>query len=348
MLGTKLFRACEAALLIIGLLALSAPATLEAQTTGTISGFVTDPSGAAIPEAKITATLVEQDVSRSTKSNEEGYYIFNAMPPGTYRLEAEQSGFQRLVHSEIQLTVSQNLRVDLGMRLGRVSETVEVTASALLVDTLSPALSSLVDDRRVVDLPLNGRNVISLASTLPGVLGVLAPQQLTDARSGPLMNVNGGIATQNLFTFNGGIFVNPSRNTGLIYPPPDALQELSIQTQNFTAEYGRNAGSQVNVVSKSGTNEIHGALWEFLRNDNLNARNFFASRVPGKIQNQFGFAAGGPIRRNKLFIFGSYQALRYRAEALGVSLNVPSDAVRAGDFRELSTTLKNPVDTLTG
>jgi hypothetical protein len=321
---------------------------LQAQTTGTISGSVTDPSGAGIPQAKVTAILVQQNVARATQSNEEGYYIFNAMPPGDYRLETEKAGFQRLVQTVIKLTVNENLRVDLSMRLGQVSETMEVTATALLVDTRSPALSSLVDDRRVVDLPLNGRNVISLAATLPGVLGVLAPQQLTDARSGPLMNVNGSIATQNLFTLNGGIFVNPSRNTGLIYPPPDALQELSIQTQNFTAEYGRNAGSQVNVISKSGTNDLHGTLWEFLRNDNLNARNFFASRVPGKIQNQFGFAAGGPIRRNKLFIFGSYQALRYRAEALGVSLNVPSVAARGGDFRELSTTLRNPIDTQTG
>src|SRR6185436_4877956 len=111
-----------------------------------------------------------------------------------------------------------------------------------------------VDDRRVVDLPLNGRNVIALAVTLPGILSVTAPQQLSDARSGPVMNVNGSLETMNLFTFNGGIFVNPSRNTGMNYPPPDALQEFSIQTQSFSAEYGRNAGSQVNVVSKSGTN----------------------------------------------------------------------------------------------
>ena len=348
MSGMKLFRIYGFPPLILGLLAFLLLSALHAQTTGTISGFVTDPTGAAIPQAKVTATLVQQNVARTTQANGEGYYILNALPPGTYRLESEQTGFQRLVQADVKLTVNENLRVDLGMRLGQVSETVEVSATALLVDTRSPALSSLVDDRRVVDLPLNGRNVISLAATVPGVLGVLAPQQLTDARSGPLMNVNGSIATQNLFTLNGGVFVNPSRNTGLIYPPPDALQEVSIQTQNFTAEYGRNAGSQVNVVSKAGTNELHGTLWEFLRNDNLNARNFFASRVPGKIQNQFGFAAGGPIRRNKLFIFGSHQALRYRAEALGVSLNVPSAAARTGDFRELSTTLKNPVDTLTG
>jgi hypothetical protein len=327
---------------------LSFQPSLLAQTTGTISGLVTDPSGATVPDAKVMATFVQQNTSRTTQSNAEGYYIFNALPPGDYKLEVEKTGFQRLVQSDITLALNQNLRADLNLRVGELAQTVEVTTAATLVDTHSPALSGLVDDRRVVDLPLNGRNVISLAATLPGILSVVAPQQLDDARSGPIMNVNGSVTTQNLFTFNGGIFFNPSRNTGMNYPPPDALQEFSIQTQNFTAEYGRNAGSQVNVVSKSGTNELHGSLWEFLRNSDLNARDFFASRVSRKTQNQFGFAVGGPIKKDKLFIFGSYQGLRYRAEAVGVSLSVPSDAFRSGDFRSLSKTVENPVDALTG
>jgi hypothetical protein len=322
--------------------------SLFAQTTGTISGLVLDSSGAGVPDAKLTATLVQQNTSRTTRSNGEGLYIFNAMPPGDYRLEVEKSGFQRLIRSDITVAINQNLRADLTLRVGDLAQSVEVTTAAPLVDTRSPALSGLVDDRRVVDLPLNGRNVISLAATLPGILNVVAPQQLDDARSGPVMNVNGSVITQNLFTFDGGIFFNPSRNTGMNYPPPDALQEFSIQTQSFTAEYGRNAGSQVNVVSKAGTNQLHGSAWEFLRNSDLNARSFFADRVPRKTQNQFGFAAGGPIKKDKLFLFGSYQGLRYRAEAVGVSLDVPSDAFRNGDFRALSTTLKNPVDTLTG
>ena len=321
---------------------------LHAQITGTISGFVTDPTGAAVPQAKVTATLVAQNISRTAESNDQGFYVFNALPPGEYSLAVEHAGFQRLVRPGIPLAVNQNLRVDAPLTLGQIAESVEVTGTAPLVDTRSPTLSGLVDDRRVVDLPLNGRNVISLAATLPGVLSVVAPQQLSDSRSGPLMNVNGSVTTQNMFTFNGGIFVHPSRNTGLNYPPPDALREFSILTQSFSAEYGRNAGSQVNVVSKSGTNEFHGSAWEFLRNNHLNARNFFASRVPTKIQNQFGAAAGGPIRRDKLFIFGSYQGLRDRSEAVGVSSDVPSPAQRAGDFTGLSKTLINPVDTLTG
>jgi hypothetical protein len=320
----------------------------QAQVTGTISGNVLDPSGAMVPGSTITATLVQQNLVRTAESSADGHYIFNALPPGEYTLTAEQPGFQRLVRSNIALAVNQNLRVDLTMQIGEVSEVVEVTASAPLVDTRSGAISSLVDDRRVVDLPLNGRNVISLAGTLPGIVSVKAPQQLSDARSGPTMNVNGSLETMNLFTFNGGMFINPSRNTGMNYPPPDALQEFSIQTQNFSAEYGRNAGSQVNVVSKSGTNELHGAAWEFLRNDVLNARNFFASRRPAQVQNQFGFAVGGPVKKDTVFLFGSYQGLRDRREAVSSTINVPSAAERNGDFRDLGTSLKNPVDALTG
>jgi hypothetical protein len=205
-----------------------------------------------------------------------------------------------------------------------------------------------VDDRRVVDLPLNGRNVISLAVTLPGIVSVNSPQQLSDARSGPTMNVNGSLETQNLFTFNGGIFVNPSRQTGMNYPPPDAVKEFNIQVQGFSAEYGRNAGSQVSVVSKSGTNQFHGTAWEFLRNDDLNARNFFSATVPIRKQNQFGVGAGGPIIRNKVFVFGAYQGTRDHGGALSAQISVPTDRQRQGDFTGLNKTLTNPVDPLTG
>ena len=155
-------------------------------------------------------------------------------------------------------------------------------------------MSGLIDDRRVVDLPLNGRNVIGLARILPGVLNVSAPQQMNDARGGPGMNVNGGRSNMNLFTLNGGYFNNPSRNTGMNFPPPDAVQEVRILTHNFAAEYGRNPGSQVNVVSRAGTQRVSGSAWEFLRNDAMNARNFFSSRVPDLKQNQFGVGGRRP------------------------------------------------------
>lgn len=321
---------------------------VHAQTTGTINGYVSDPSGAAVPSAEITATLVQRNLRRTVQTDGTGQYVFNAMPPGEYRITAVKQGFRLTDEQSIPLNTNQNLRLDFTLTVGLTSESVTVQSTAPQVDTTSGTLSGLVDDRRVVDLPLNGRNVIALAAILPGVVSVIAPQQLTDSRSGPTLNVNGSLDNQNMFTFNGGIFVNPSRNTGMNFPPPDAVKEFSIQTQNFTAEYGRNVGSQINVVSKSGTNQFHGAAWEFLRNNKLNARNFFASRVPARRQNQFGAAAGGAIKKDKLFVFGSYQGLRDRSEAAAANSVVPTAAQRAGDFTGLGRNLTNPVNPVTG
>ena len=323
------------------------PATAVAQVAGTISGFVTDATGSPVPAAKVTALLVEQQIQRTTEANIEGFYTLNALPPGTFTITVEKTGFDRVVRTGAVLTINQNLRVDVALQVGQISQEVTVTGQAPLVDTRSGTLSGLVDDRRVVDLPLNGRNVISLAATLPGIVSVNSPQQLSDARSGPTMNVNGSLETQNLFTFNGGLFVNPSRQTGMNYPPPDAVKEFNIQVQGFSAEYGRNAGSQVSVVSKSGTNQLHGTVWEFLRNDDLNARNFFSATVPIRKQNQFGAAAGGPIIRNRVFAFGSYQGTRDHGGALSAQITVPSDRQRQGDFTDLGRTLNNPVDPIT-
>lgn len=320
----------------------------SAQVSGSIVGYVRDPSGAAVPNTTVTATMVEQQTSRSIKTNDEGFYDFVGMPSGHYEIAFEANGFDQQVHSGLELTVSQNLRVDAALSLGSVGSHVTIGAAAPLVDTVSPALSGLIDDRRVVDLPLNGRNVIGLAAILPGVLNVSAPQQMYDARGGPEMDVNGGRPNMNLFLFDGGYFNNPSRNTGLNFPPPDAIQEVRILTHNFSAEYGHNPGSQVEVVSKSGTNVFHGSAWEFLRNNDLNARNFFSPRVPAEKQNQFGAAAGAPILKEKLFLFGSYQGFRDHTEAQSTQAAVPLDAERNGDFTGLGVTLTNPTNPVTG
>lgn len=343
-------RPAAASGLFLVVLALTGPGpSAYAQiVTGSISGFVRDPSGAAVPNVAVSAKLTDQQAGRSATTNSDGYYTFLALPPGPYELTFEAQGFQRERRTGLQLTVNQNLRVDASLSVGKLEEQVTVTGTAPLVDTTSPTLSGLIDDRRVVDLPLNGRNVIALARILPGVLNVSAPQQLESARGGPEMNVNGGRPNMNLFTFDGGYFNNPSRNTGMNYPPPDAIQEVRILTHNFAAEYGRNPGSQVNVVSRTGTNEFHGSAWEFLRNDALNARQFFSPRVPALKQNQFGVAAGAPIVRNKLFVFGTWQRLTDHREAETVQALVPSAAQRSGDFTSFGGTLLNPIDTLTG
>jgi hypothetical protein len=318
------------------------------QAAGNISGYAKDPSGAAIQGATVTALMVEQQTSRTTQTDPAGFYNFVGLAPGHYNISFEAAGFDRQTQTGVVLTVSQNLRVDGTLTVGAVQTQVSVDSRAPLVDTTSATISGLIDDRRVQDLPLNGRNIMGLAAILPGVTNVSAPQQMGDARGGPTMDVNGGRPNMNLFSFDGGFFNNPSRNTGINYPPPDAIQEVRILTQNFGAEYGHNPGSQVEVISKAGTNAFHGAAWEFLRNNALNARDFFSPRVPIQKQNQFGGAAGGPIIKNKVFIFGSYQGLSNHAEAQSVQALVPTDAQRRGDFTGLGETLVNPTDPLTG
>jgi Carboxypeptidase regulatory-like domain/TonB dependent receptor-like, beta-barrel len=323
---------------------------LRAQVTGSISGYVKDPSGAAIPGAKVTATLVTQNSVISTQSNSEGFYQFTAAQPGQYAVTAEKAGFQKLTHSNVVVTVSQPVRLDLSLQLGMTTQSVEVSAAPTLVNTSSAEVSGLIEDRRIVDLPLNGRNVIGLAVTVPGVLNVSAPEQYqSNIRGGPSMDVNGGRPNMNQLSLNGAYFVQPNRNTGLNPPPPDAVQEFRIQTANFSAEYGNNPGSEVTIVTKSGTNQYHGDAWEFLRNDKLNARNFFSKTIPTLKENQFGAAGGGPIwKSHGIFAFGSYQGIRVRPQSLPAVAFVPTDAERMGDFSSVSTTLSDPTDPLTG
>ena len=332
---------------IMALVLATSSLPVSAQVTGRISGFVKDPAGAAIPSVAVTARMTEQQSTGTARTNAEGFYDILALPPGDYEISFEAAGFRRQVRSGVELTIGQNLRVDASLEVGSLETQVTVTGTAPLVDTISPVLSGLIDDRRVVDLPLNGRNVMSLAGILPGVLAVAVPQQMDNARSGPIMDVNGGRSNMNLFTFNGGYFNNPSRNTGIDYPPPDAIEEVRILTHDFSAEYGHNPGSQVLVASKTGTNQLHGAAWEFLRNNDLNARNFFAPTVPVVHQDQFGASAGGPIRKDKLFIFGVYQGLINHQQAQSVQSLLPSAAQRGGDFTAFKNTLVDPSDPLT-
>lgn len=332
--------------LALGVTLTCVPAAAQS-STGNIAGYVKDTSGAAVPNVTVTARMTLQQAVRTAQTNAEGYYDLLALPPGPYEMTFEAAGFQKQTQTGLELTVGQNLRVDSTLQVGPVETQVTVGAEAPLVDTTSATITGLIDDRRVVDLPLNGRNVIALARILPGVLNVNAPQEMGDARGGPEMDVNGGRPNMNLFTFNGGYFNNPSRNTGINFPPPDAIQEVRIQTHNFSAEYGRNPGSQVNVVSKAGTNEFHGAAWEFLRNSDLNARNFFSPDVPALRQNQFGVAGGDRIIKDKLFFFGTYEGLRDRRQAQTRESFLPTAAERSGDFTGIGTTLTDPVDPLT-
>jgi outer membrane receptor protein involved in Fe transport len=318
--------------------------SLHAQGTGTIHGSVTDPASAAVTNAKVTAVLEERGTTRTVSTDAQGTYVFPLLPIGTYTLKIEVSGFKMFVQSGVDLSANANARVDARLELGNTNQSVSVTAEAPMVDSRSSVVGTLLDGRRLVDLATNGRNIISLAGLLPGVASISAPQTFTGDRSGPTLSVSGSRANENLFLFDGAQFNAVFRNTGLNYPPPDALQEVKVMANSFTAEYGRNAGAVFNVVTKSGTNQLHGSLWEFLRNQDLNARSFFAPSVkPQLIQNQFGGAAGGPIKTDKLFIFGSYEGLRVRPAALGTSAFPLTSTERAGDFSSTTGTLNDPL-----
>jgi hypothetical protein len=322
--------------------------SLLAQTKATISGYAKDPSGAFVAGVAVSVTHEQTGLKRSVVTDATGFYQVLGLTSGVYTIEAELSGFKRYRNTGVALTVDENLRSDILIQIGQVTESVEVSANAVLVDTRSSEKSATIDDRRIVDLPLSGRNVFGLAKTLPGVLGVSAPDNTdqTSSRVGPAMNVNGGRANMNYNRFNGTYFNHPSRNTGFSAPPPDAIQEFRIQTSNFAADSGRNPGANVTVVSKQGTNQFHGAAWEFLRNDRLNARSFFDVQRPAVKKNQYGGAAGGPIIRHKLFVFGTYEQNTDRSQSSSTAARPPSTAEMAGDFSYLSATkqLTNPFD----
>jgi Carboxypeptidase regulatory-like domain len=340
-------RTLRSAGLIVSLAMLCGPTTSLAQVAGTISGYVQDQGGGVMPGATVTVESAGQLV-RTTVTNPTGFFDLQALPRAVYQIKVEMTGFATQVQKNIEVTAGANVRVDFTMRVGGLSEDLVVTGRTSLVETRNATQSNLIDDQRVQDLPMNGRNVVALAGTYAGVTSIRAQQDTSDGRQGPVMSVNGGNTNHNLFTLNGSVFTHFNQTTGFNPPPPDAVQEIRIQTHNFTAEYGHTAGSQVSIVSKAGTNSFHGAGWEFHRNAELNAQTFFQTQKPAQKQNQTGATAGGPIVQNKLFWFGAYERLWDRREAGSTQTVVPSAAQRLGDFTALSTQLRNPVNPITG
>jgi hypothetical protein len=321
---------------------------LHAQVTSRITGYVKDATGSGIPNATVKAVSVQQHLTRTALTDTMGFYELVAIPAATYEVSAEAAGFQRQVQTGVELQVNQNLRLDMSLDPGTVRTEVTVSSMATMVDTASATISALVDTRSVQTLPLNGRNIVNLAEILPGVTDISAPETMGNTRSGPMMSVNGARQIDNNFSFNGANWTNFAQTSGMNYPPPDAIAEVKIQTQQFDSQYGNNVGSQVVVTSKSGSNEVHGSAWEFLRNADLNARNFFLPVRPVTHENQAGAAGGGPFKRNRLFGFGYYQRLWNRPQVNSSSAVVPTAAQRSGDFSSLTTTLKDPLNALTG
>ncbi|MBL8227317.1 MAG: TonB-dependent receptor [Bryobacterales bacterium] len=302
----------------------------QASFTGTLLGTVTDPSGASVPGADVAITNIATNETVRVKTAETGLYYVPNLRPGMYRVSVEASGFRKAVQDGISLQIDQRARVDVKLVLGATSEVIEVTAPAPVVQSETGSLGQVIDNTKIVNLPLNGRGAFNLIGLVPGVA-----EGTSGSTSGASARINGGRNRMNEIQLDGITAVNV-KNGGVSYTPMvDALQEFKVVTNSFSAEYGRSGGGVILATIKSGTNGFHGVLFEFLRNDALNARNFFANpadRKPVLRQNQFGFAVGGPIRRDRTFFFADWQGTRVRTASVRTSA-VPTEPLRNGDFR---------------
>src|SRR5579872_4063203 len=312
--------------------------TMLAQTTATIYGTVSDATGASVANARITATDIDTNVARKGATAADGSYSLTFLPLGTYRVEVDADGFKKFEQTGIILEVNRNARVDAKLQLGAVSETVEVKADVTQVETSRPALGFTIQNEDIENLPLVNRDVYQLLLLTPGVdttgqasdsFG--APMQVTLLNGSP----NSGIGSVN-YSMDGGSNMNGLRNTGNVAPNPDAVLEFRAITNSYSAEYGRFAGGVVDMVTKSGTNAFHGSLFEFLRNDKLNANRW----LPGQAilrkdplhRNQFGGSIGGPIFKDKTFFFYSYGGLRNRTTVFANTATPFNALERTGDL----------------
>jgi hypothetical protein len=319
----------------------AATATISfAQVSATLSGTVTDPSGAAVTSATVTATNTSTGVVASATSNETGEYSFLSLAPGKYDLVAQKEGFQSASLKGIELVVYQKARLDISLNVGDVKTTVEVGGAAPLIETTTANVGTTIGDVPIVKLPLNLRRYGALATLVPGTTpdnGGSANSNKASPFSETTYNANGARSSSNNYLIDGMDSRNLGQGGFALQPPPDAIQEFKIQTNVYSALFGITPGSTINLVTKSGTNQLHGSVYEFFRNDIFDATNYFNSDVSKNNRNQFGFALGGPLRRDKTFWFLNYEGLR-EAKALGdLSILVPTAVQRSGDFSSYLT-----------
>ncbi|MES1260762.1 MAG: carboxypeptidase-like regulatory domain-containing protein, partial [Acidobacteriota bacterium] len=317
---------------------------LAAQTFyGSIVGTMTDASGSSVPGAAVTLVNAGTGERRSAQSNAEGHYEFVSLVPGRYRLDVEKTGFKHLTRDDIVVQVQAVVRIDGAMQVGDVGQTVEVTAASPLLQTESSSLGTVVDERKVQEMPLNGRNVINLVTLVPGV--VAQGQALTNPTGQNIFSfgnyqIGGGIAGQNA-TFLDGAPLNVAQGSLIaLIPTQDAMQEFKVQTSSLGPEFGRFAGGVINLTSKSGSNSIHVGAYEFLRNKVLNANTFFNNSSgkprPAFTQNQYGANVGGPVKHDKTFFFFAWEGFRQR-QGQPYLLSVPTLQQRNGDFSATRT-----------
>ena len=320
-----------------------------AQTTGTIRGSVTDPSGALVPGASVTAAQSDTHVTRTVTTNESGDYEFPALPVGRYTVSVQAPGFKLARHTEIDVRLGHVTAVDVKLELGPVAQVVTAEAAAPLIEIVSTQIGAVVNDKAVVELPLNTRDTYQLLQLQPGVQSQLGSDLFYGSDQPGVVSVNGGRGRSNNYTVNGGDANDQFVNLPGVQPSPDSIEEFRVLTNTFDAEFGRNSGAVVNVVTKSGTNAFHGDVYEFFRNNVLNARGFFDTAIPDFKQNQFGGTLGGPIRKDQTFFFASYEGRRIRQGTPSPAFPVPSVAERGGDFsagQPFTGTLSDPNGTV--
>ena len=327
---------------IILVLALSpSAANAQAVANAEIRGVVTDSTGAILPNARIEAIQVETGRSRETVSGADGSYVLPNLPVGPYKLEVTAASFSKFVQSGIILQVGNNVQINVTMQVGTVSQEMSVSANVAMVETQNTSISEVVDQRRIVELPLNGRQATDLimvaggAAVAPSAAGRFITTH--DYPTSVGVSVSGSQPNSNNYLLDGADHRDTHSNINLPYPFPDALQEFSVQTGGLTARNGVQSGALVNVVTKSGTNSIHGSLFEFIRNGSFNARNSFASAQDTLRRNQFGGTAGGPIVKDKIFVFGGYQGTRERTAPPQLVAYVPTQATLTGDFSAMAS-----------
>ena len=319
------------------------PEAFSQVETARITGVITDSTGAVIPGARIAFVHVDTNTQSATTSDEAGRYLSVPLRIGEYRVEVESDGFKRAVRSGVVLQVQQTAALDFALEIGAVSETIDVTADAPLLQTTEATQGQVIDNQKIVDMPLNGRDYIQLALLSAGTVAPIG------GRYGGF-SAAGQRTTQNNYMLDGVDNNNvqlaaQGRRAESVKPSIDAIQEFKVSTNAFSAEFGRATGAVVNATIKSGSNEIHGTVFEFLRNEKLDAKNFFdspdAPRPPFK-RNQFGFSLGGPIVKNRTFLFGDYEGTRIR-ESRTVNNTIPTALKQSGDFSETAGGIYDPL-----
>lgn len=321
-----------------------------AQTTGSLLGVVSDQNGAVVSSATVRATNTDTGFTAKTVSNSEGSYLVPLLPIGHYSISVTASGFKSFSESNVLIPVAQEIRVDVKLEVGQVDQTVSVNGNAINIDTTTATLGETVDNARLEDLPLNGRNAADLLGLLPGVADVSAPVYQTGARGGPSYSVSGSRTDFGNMQLDGTTITDALANSNQNLPNPDALSEFRVLTDSYGAEYGRAGGGVILAVTKSGTNQFHGGAWEYLRNNAFDANiKLVPAGTPKALlrQDQFGGDFGGPVilpkynGRNRTFFFVDYEGLRIHQVSLTTTF-VPTAAERAGDFSAVSTPLTNP------